>query len=63
MKKTKYTLKVLSGQNYSVDEIADYFSTNTAGYYAFFRDKKLVSCYPIKSTVIETIVEIEIETE
>ena len=44
--------------------IADHFNTSTngstsSGYYAFYKDRELVACYPIDRTVIHLITEIE----
>lgn len=43
--------------------IADYFSTfinssTTQGYYAFYKDKELIACYPIDRTIIKSIISV-----
>jgi hypothetical protein len=62
----KYKLIILTGGGYtqSKEFVADSCSTTTnnsssSGYYAFFRDKKLISFYPIERTIVESIEEIE----
>lgn len=63
--KYKYKLVILTGGGFTQTKefIADSCSTtsngSSSGYYAFFSDKKLISCYPIERTVIESIEEIE----
>jgi hypothetical protein len=57
----KYQLIVMTGDrldHYTV--FAEHFSTTTAnsvssGFYAFYADRKLVSCYPIERTIIASI--------
>ena len=57
----KYQLIVMTGDRecrYTV--FAENFSTTTnsgtsSGYYAFYADRKLVSCYPIERTIIASI--------
>jgi hypothetical protein len=57
----KYHLIVMTGDRldrYLV--FAESFSTSTnsstsSGYYAFYADKQLVSCYPIERTIIISI--------
>lgn len=60
-----YKLIILTGGGFTQSKqfVADSYSTtnnsSSSGYYAFFKDKKLISCYPIERTVIESIEEIE----
>ena len=57
----KYQLIVMTGDrldHYTV--FAEKFSTTTnsstsSGYYAFYADRTLVSCYPIERTIISSI--------
>ena len=59
----KYNLIVMTGDRldrYSV--IAEYFHSTTnnsssSGFYSFHTKKKLVACYPISKTIIESIEE------
>ena len=56
----KYNLRILTYTGYyEVTIEAKNFSTQTShsssGYYAFFDDTGLISCYPIDKTIIESI--------
>ena len=57
----KYQLIVMAGDRLDYYTIfAENFSTTTnsgtsSGYYAFYADRKLVSCYPIERTIIASI--------
>jgi len=55
----KYHLRVI-GCDWISSVRADHFHTTTngstsSGFYAFYRDKELVACYPIERTIIEKI--------
>jgi hypothetical protein len=57
----KYQLIVMTGDRLDYYTVfAESFSTQTnsstsSGFYAFYADKKLVSCYPIERTIISSI--------
>ena len=60
----KYEIFVVGYENFPHIVIADLFdaTTNdntTKGYYAFYKDNKLIACYPIDRTVIKSITNIE----
>jgi len=61
----KYHIMIIGGTGITKSEvIADHFNTSTngstsSGYYAFYKDRELVACYPIDRTVIHLITEIE----
>lgn len=61
----KYELLIITGNHLNSKTVfAEYFDTTTnnntfSGYYAFYADKKIVSCYPIERTIIASIEELE----